>query len=143
MSLFSRILIAYDGSPGSERSLDAAVHLASEQKASLLILSVVEGVPRFAGTIDEVDDAVRSQNEALTERQGQARRKAEEYGVTEVETEIRVGHAAQLIVEAAGREHADLLVLGRSGHSQVWGRFMGSTADKIVRHVPCSVFIAH
>lgn len=143
MSLFSRILIAYDGSPGSERALDAAVHLASEQKASLLILSIVEGVPRFAGTIDEVDDAVRSQNEALTERQRQARRKAEEYGVADVKTEIRVGHAAQLIVEAAEREHADLLVLGRSGHSQVWGRFMGSTADKIVRHVPCSVFIAH
>lgn len=143
MSLFSRILIAYDGSPGSERALDAAVHLAGEQKASLVILSVVEGVPRFAGTIDEVDDAVRGQTEALTERQGQARRKAEEYGISTIKTEIQVGHAAQIIVEAAGHEHADLLVLGRSGHSQVWGRFMGSTADKIVRHVSCSVLIAH
>ena len=143
MSLFSRILIAYDGSPGSERALDAAIHLAREHGASLLVFSVVEGVPRFAGTIDEVDDTVRVQTEAITDRQRQAQRKAEEYGLTAVKTVIEVGHAAQLIVEAAGREHADLLVLGRSGHSQVWGRFMGSTADKIVRHVPCSIFIAH
>jgi nucleotide-binding universal stress UspA family protein len=143
MSLFSRILIAYDGSPGSEHALDAAIQLARDQDAHLVVLSVVEGVPRFAGTIDEVDEVVNSHTEALTEKQRQARHKAEEYGLTNVKLIIEVGHAAQAIVEAAERGNADLLVLGRSGHSQVWGRFMGSTADKIVRHVPCSVLIAH
>jgi hypothetical protein len=39
-------------------------------------------------------------------------------------------------------QHADLLVLGRSGHSAIWGRFIGTTAEKVARHVECSVLIA-
>jgi nucleotide-binding universal stress UspA family protein len=43
---------------------------------------------------------------------------------------------------AAAAHQADLLVLGRSGHSQIWGRFMGTTAERVARHVECSVLIA-
>lgn len=143
MGLFSRLLVAYDGSPGSERALDMAIQLASELNTSLVILSIVEHLPRFAGTMDEVDDAVQVQMEALSARQRQARHRAEEQAIHDVKALIEVGHAAQLIVAAAERQQADLLVLGRSGHSEVWGRFMGSTADKITRHAPCAVLIAH
>ena len=56
---------------------------------------------------------------------------------------IRAGHAGQAIIQAATEGQVDLLVLGRSGHSEVWGRFTGSTADKASRHAPCSVLIIH
>ena len=117
MGLFRRILVAFDGSPGSERALLLAVQLAGEHGAELVIISVVEHLPRFAGTVGEVDESVRERAEALRQQQERA-------------------------VQIA-QEHADLLALGRSGHSEVWGRFMGSTAGKIARHAPCSVLIAH
>jgi nucleotide-binding universal stress UspA family protein len=141
--MFARILVAYDGSPGSERALALAVRLAGEQHAELLVLSVVEHLPRFAGTVGEVDEALRERTEALRERQRRAVQLAEARGIASPRALLEVGHAAQSIVAAAEREQADLLVLGRSGHSEVWGRFMGSTADKIVRHSPCSVLVAH
>ena len=143
MAGFTRILIAYDASPGGERALELAVWLAAEHQAALTIYSVVEHLPRFAGTVGEVDEALREQTQALRERQQHALDLSEEHGVAQRKAIIDTGHAAQLIVAAAEREQADLLVLGRSGHSQVWGRFMGSTADKIVRHAHCAVLIAH
>jgi nucleotide-binding universal stress UspA family protein len=143
MGLFSRILVAYDGSSGSTQALNTAVQLASESGAALLVLSVIEHLPRYAATIGEVDEAVRAQTQTLEECQRRAHAIIEEYGVTTVKTMIEPGHPAQLIVSVAERERVDLLVLGRSGHSQVWGRFMGSTADKITRHAPCSVLITN
>jgi nucleotide-binding universal stress UspA family protein len=143
MGAFAKILVAYDGSPGAERALALAAGLAGEFAAKLVVLSVVEHLPRFAGTVGEVDESVRERTEALRERQQHATRLAEEHAVAAYRAVIETGHAAQLIVAYAERERADLLVLGRSGHSQVWGRFMGGTADKIVRHAPCSVLIAH
>jgi nucleotide-binding universal stress UspA family protein len=35
----------------------------------------------------------------------------------------------------------DPLFVGHSGHSGLWGTFLGTTADKVVRHAPRSVFI--
>jgi nucleotide-binding universal stress UspA family protein len=53
MGMFTRILVAYDGSAGSERALGLAIQLAGEQLGLLLILSIVEHLPRFAGTVGD------------------------------------------------------------------------------------------
>ncbi len=45
-------------------------------------------------------------------------------------------------MRAADDVAADLIVLGHSGHSAVWGRFLGTTAEKVSRHAHCSVLIA-
>ncbi len=42
-----------------------------------------------------------------------------------------------------GKLHADLLVVGATGHSGVWDVFLGSTADKLVAHAPTSVLVVH
>jgi len=34
-----------------------------------------------------------------------------------------------------------LLVVGDTGHSSIWGALLGTSAEKIVRHAPCSVMI--
>jgi hypothetical protein len=36
---------------------------------------------------------------------------------------------------------ADLVVIGHSGLSGVWGLFLGTTAEKVSRHAACSVRI--
>jgi nucleotide-binding universal stress UspA family protein len=55
--------------------------------------------------------------------------------------ETRAGHPTQELVRAAEQNRADLIVVGPSGHSSVWGRFLSSTAEKTSRHAPCSVLI--
>jgi nucleotide-binding universal stress UspA family protein len=56
-------------------------------------------------------------------------------------TELRTGHPAQEILAAARAHRADLIVLGHSGRSGAWGRFLGTTAEKVSRHAECSVLI--
>jgi len=35
----------------------------------------------------------------------------------------------------------DLIVVGHSDHSELWGRLLGDTADRISDHAHCSVLI--
>lgn len=49
------------------------------------------------------------------------------------------GHKAQTIVRYAKEGGLDLIVLGHGGHHG-WGRFAGSTADKVVDHAPYTVW---
>lgn len=140
--MFKNILVAYDGSKGSERALTMAIHLAGEQHAAIWVLSVAEHLPRFPATIDETEEALHAAEQAFAPLHHKAHRLAEEEGITLL-TFTRAGHAGQAIIRAATEANCDLLVLGRSGHSEAWGRFMGSTADKVSRHAPCSVLIVH
>ena len=65
---------------------------------------------------------------------------AEKFGV-DVNPEKRFGHPAQALVHYVKESHIDLLVIGHTGHSKLWGTFLGTTADKVVRHAESSVLV--
>lgn len=54
---------------------------------------------------------------------------------------MATGHPAQELVRAAEELGADLIVLGHSGHSAIWGTFLGTVTEKVSRHATCSVLI--
>lgn len=138
--MFKRVLVGLDGSAGSKKALSAAIHLVLEQNAQLMAVSVEEGLPRYAAMVDEVEETKRQANDFFGRVQREAYDRAKQAGI-ELHAVTLAGHAAQRIVEYATAEAIDLLVLGHSGHTGVWGQFLGTTADKIVRHAPCSVLI--
>ena len=72
--------------------------------------------------------------------QKEALQLASEQGIN-LKVNTIAGHAAQSIVRFAEQGGYDLLVIGHSGRSGVWGSFLGSTADKIVRHAKCPVLV--
>ncbi len=80
----------------------------------------------------EEADARRLANEIQAE--------ADEHGVT-VTTKVVTGHPAQELVRVAKDTGADLIVLGHSGHSAIWGTFLGTVTERVSRHAPCSVLI--
>jgi nucleotide-binding universal stress UspA family protein len=47
-----------------------------------------------------------------------------------------------MIVTYARAGHFDLLLAGYHGHSRIFDRLIGSTAESIVRLSPCSVLLA-
>ena len=55
---------------------------------------------------------------------------------------VRQGHEVEEIVTAAREGRFDLLVIGHHGHSRIFERTMGSTAQSIVRLAPCPVLVA-
>jgi nucleotide-binding universal stress UspA family protein len=138
--MFKRILVCYDGSASAKKALQAAVILAREQEADLCCLSVEEGLPTYAGTIDEFQAVKEERDSYYAKVQTEARHLAAEYGIA-LKTTVRAGHTAQTIVEVAREGGYDLVVMGHTGHSNVWGIFMGTTAEKVARHLTCSVLI--
>ena len=138
--MFRKILLAYDGSEGANRALEAGIKLAQTHQAELWALAVEERLPRFSGTIDEVKEEKEFANRRYSQLLKTAQTRAKAAGV-ELKTILRAGHAAKTIVEVAKEGGFDAVLVGHSGHSEVWAAFLGTTAEKVSRHAPCSVLI--
>lgn len=138
--MYKKILLAYDGSEGATRALDAGIKLAKIHHAELTVLVVQEHLPRFSGTIDEVQEEKEFANQQYSELLLGAQAQAQAAGV-KLKTLKRRGHPAQTIVEAAKEGRFDVILVGHSGLSGVWAKFLGTTAEKVSRHAPCSVLI--
>jgi nucleotide-binding universal stress UspA family protein len=138
--MYRKILLAFDGSEGANRALEAGIEMAKIHGAELWALAVQENLPRFSGTIDEVQEEKQFANDQFGKLLGAAGARAKEAGV-ELKTLMHPGHPAQTIVQVAREGKFDLILVGHSGLSGVWSAFLGTTAEKVSRHAPCSVLI--
>lgn len=138
--MFKKILLAYDGSEGANKALNAGINLTKIYQAELWALAVQERLPRFSGTIDEVQEEKEFANQHYGKLLEVASARAREAGV-ELKTLMRPGHPAQTVIQVAKEGKFDLILVGHSGLSGVWAAFLGTTAEKVSRHAPCSILI--
>jgi nucleotide-binding universal stress UspA family protein len=136
---FERILVAIDGSEGSDHAFAKALELAGALRARLVALAVEGPLPAYAATIGEVDEVKREKDTFFQQLLDRVQLRAEEAGVP-VEIELRPGHAAELIVRVARERQVDLIVLGHKGHF-LRDHLLGSTADRVAVHAECPVMI--
>ena len=137
--MFRRIIVANDGSDGGRRALAMACDLAKRHRSSLHMISVEE-LPNFPASIDEVIETKDEENHRLHDVVEDARKVAKRKGV-KLKAEVVAGHAAAAIVARAKAAKADLLVVGFMGHSALYERIIGGTADRLVRLAPCPVLV--
>lgn len=144
--MIKMILVPIDGSDHAFKALDFASDLADKYKASLLLLYVVtkhelpESVRRFAETEHMEGPSNWIYNEVVAKNivlEGEKRAQAK--GVRSIETAIRDGDPAKMIVKVAGSKDADLIVMGTRGLSDLQGLVMGSVAHKVNHVAPCTV----
>jgi nucleotide-binding universal stress UspA family protein len=55
--------------------------------------------------------------------------------------EVRAGDPAEVLIDVARHEAADILVVGPRGRSRVTDILLGSVARKVARHAACSVLV--
>lgn len=67
--------------------------------------------------------------------------KKDEEGVKANEVLIQSSNHANGIAEHAQTVGADLIVVGTKGHTTLRNMFMGSTAERLLTHLPCSVLV--
>ncbi len=139
--MFKRILVAYDGSEGARAALRRGIALAKALDAEIYSISVEEHLPHYAASISEVKAAKEQIDDYFHTLTKQARDQAALSGV-ELEAVIRQGHEVETIVTMAKEGKFDLLIIGHHGHSRIFERTMGSTAQSIVRLAPCPVLVA-
>ncbi len=139
--MFRKILLAYDGSTGAKRALDVALKLASAFRAELWALAVEEHLPHYAATIGEVQEEQAAADNSFQEALSVAYLRALSAGV-ELKSEIRAGDTVRTIVEFINEGGFDLVVLGRGRRSKAWVLLLGTTGEKVIKRMPCSVLVA-
>ena len=140
-SMFRHILVAFDGSTYARKALDVAIEMAKALGAGLSIVSVEEHLPSYPGDIGEVKEEKERQNEIFKKLQQEARETVRSKGLDFHRTDVLTGHVAKSIIDHAKSIECDLIVMGHSGRSGVWGSFLGSTAEKVSRNAHCTVMI--
>lgn len=139
--MFRKILVAYDGSYGAKAALRSGVSLAKSLGAEVHSISVEEHLPHYAVSIGEIQEAKDRVDEYFRVLTKEARDQAGLNGVA-LQTVVRQGHEVEMIVNYAKEGAFDLLLAGYHGHSRIFERVIGSTAQSIVRLSPCSVLLA-
>jgi len=135
--MFKKILVAVDGSATANRGLKAAMNLAKDQKAVLLVLHVVDErtsvmYPESGMFLDKVIAMLRDAGRKII---AGAQREASKQGI-QVQTKMveTMGlPVADIIVREARRSRADLIVLGTHGRRGIHRMVMGSDAEGVVR----------
>ena len=138
--LFSRILVAFDGSEPSKRALDLAAKTAAMFKGELIILTVVPRVmlPIFAeegiGSLRTADIQSYQSNTQELYRMSLEKAKAEveaRYPHLKFEALLLEGRPSATIVEEAEKRDVDLIIIGSRGLGGITGWILGSTSHNV------------
>ena len=142
-----KILLATDGSDYSKAAINSVAERPWPEGSEVKIVSATE-IPNVSATeawvlpgsyYAELDGAAKARAEAAV-KEAAERIKAGPPGL-EITTEVKNGHAKEVILDEAERWDADLIVLGSHGYS-AWQRFMlGSVSHAVATHARCSVEI--
>jgi nucleotide-binding universal stress UspA family protein len=138
--MFKKILVGYDGSKGGRGALKLCVALAKQHRSKIAVLWVRQPLPRHADLPGEPEGETEAANDYFAKRKQEVAEMARRAGI-KIPCESRAGHAAKAIVNFAKEGNYDLIVVGHSDHSGLWGRMLGDTADRIADHSHCSVLI--
>ncbi|WP_054955690.1 universal stress protein [Paenibacillus dakarensis] len=141
--LFTKILLAYDGSDASNKALDRAVELAKVTPGATLDIVHAFEFPRFfvgegiapipASVNKEIYDLAEQTTEELKRRMK----------VVEVKGRVEMiqGPPAEVILEYAKQNEIDLIVIGSRGLGGIREFVLGSVSHNVVQHAKIPVLV--
>lgn len=143
------ILVPYDFSECSRRALDLGVVEAAAHGAGLVLLHVVELVPRFG---PESTLVVPEDGATPIGMHAYFRRRAEAdlaglagalAGSAAVRWLVREGVPADEILAVVREQPIDAIAMGTHGRTGLRHALVGSVAERVVRASPVPVFTVH
>lgn len=136
------IVVGTDLSPRAKAAVSMAAEEARLRGAVLHLVSVVPqptvGVDAMipSGVVFDLADSTEQIEQQLTAEVERLRREG-----LRVELHVCPGGAADMICKVAETVGADLIVVGNR-RMKGTGRVLGSVANRVAHHAPCSVLIA-
>jgi nucleotide-binding universal stress UspA family protein len=135
--MFKTIVLALDGSEGSQKAIPVATELARQDGARIVIAHVEQDIAgKGGGPIIATEDEI----------QAEIRKRAEELAAQGLETSVEmrnlmVGGPAHVISEIADEANADLIVAGSHGHTALGGFLLGSVTQRLLNVASCPVLV--
>lgn len=142
MSGFRDILVAFDGSPPSERAMQVSIELARGANARLTVLMSAPHIPAVAyiGASGFGAAALGRTVEQRAHRELVKRieRIPDDVCVTTIFTERPIRGAIMDRIRGSGH---DLVVLGSRGRGRIRSALLGSVSSYVVAHSPIPVLV--
>jgi nucleotide-binding universal stress UspA family protein len=138
---YTKILVGYDGSENSKRALDRAIALSEGTGAAIRLVVAVSTVlitygPTAYYPPDYAEQALKEGGRLLSDAVGRAKAAGRN-----VSGSVEDGHPAEILLDCARREGADLIVVGRRGISGIERFVMGGVSSSVVNHSTCDVLV--
>jgi nucleotide-binding universal stress UspA family protein len=141
-----QILVATDGSEGSDRAVDFAANLAKTYGATLLIINIRGGYGLPVALLRQFSNADGAWlGELLTSMSVEVLKSARdgdlEIGAPTIVLESRENKIAQSIIDFAKEKHADVIVDGKQGSGRVADILLGSVPQKLLSLAACVMVV--
>ncbi len=145
---FKRILVTTDFSEAGDHAVAHAFRMAADHGAEVLLCHVIETLvapnPLYAYyyPTELLSPEIRTRAESDA-RQALLQRVPQEPPLSDVahSTVVVHGMPADEIIRAAEQQRADLIVIATHGHTGLKHLFLGSVAERVIRHVHCPVLV--
>ena len=133
---YRNILVPVAPGRETEEAIDVACLLATERRARVTAISVVE-IP-----LDYPLDASMPEGEAQADRLlDKARTVGDSYGVNVIERLARDRRAGRAIVREATARNSEIIVMGAPRPRHARAPVFGGTTDYVLKHAPCRVMV--
>lgn len=143
---FTKIAVAFDGSPDSAKAVGMACSMAKEHGSALVVVHVFS-IPAFtyatpapAPQIDArlLEDSAKETGSKILQ---DAKRIIGDSGVEARFELLQASSVVEAIVEFAANEKCDLIVVGTRGMTGFKKLILGSVSSGIVSHAQCPVLV--
>ena len=139
--MFSKILVAVDGTEVSYRAFDAALFLSEKLGSNITAIYVMENIPtvyiQSQKILDDLLEARRNDSQKILEK---CSSDAAQKGIT-VSTILLEGNPASTILDFSKKEKFEVIIIGRRGMGHLKELVLGSTSSKILHHSLCPVLL--
>ena len=142
--MFKKILTAIDGSDQAKHALNFAAELAEDNGAELVILTVVPQIHTYV-TEDFDVNYPQLQEDVEKDYEEMLKKTVEELGRDHIDLKVtkllEKGNPAKKIVETAGEQGVDLIIVGNRGTSGIISWMLGSTSRNVVEACTVPVLV--
>jgi nucleotide-binding universal stress UspA family protein len=147
---YHKIMVTLDGSELAAKALPEARRMAGLFEAEMLLVRVVDDMYKreLQHASETMVDQVSAYAQSHTNQQLQAVVAAQDALVSELTSLglratslVEAGEPAQVILEIAAREAADLLVMSTHGRTGLRRLVYGSVAERVLQGAPCPVLL--
>lgn len=145
--MYSRILVATDGSTLSKKAVASAIQLAATCAAELVAVKVVPRYPQayFEGSIPlSVQEVARIEKQWSDAAQAQLEsiaKSAKAKGVSAKTVTVRSDVVSDAIIAAAKKQKADLIVMASHGRKGIKRLLLGSETQQVLTHSHIPVLV--
>ena len=137
--MFSRIVLATDGSQEADKAVSYALNLASRYHSKVYIVHAYTRIPEMFG--EPIYDSMLSERTSDSlQILARAARPLRDAGVN-VDTELLEGDAAEAILRVADIRDSDLIIIGARGMNELQERLLGSASYHVIHHAKCPVLV--